>query len=96
MGISLQLADEPLAAGVLDDQEARAGGHAHRQAEHGAVAPELINDVLGFGEGMAIKCDWMVSSNTPSHGGRRLPSPGRKMCKEYNQVYGGGTGEWHC
>ena len=70
--ISLQLAEKPLAAGVLDDQEVRAAGSAHGQAEHGAVAAELLSDGVGFGEGMAIKCDWM-ESNTPSHGGRRCP-----------------------
>jgi len=45
----LQLAEKPNAAGVLDDQEARAAGFAHGQSEHGAIAPELLNDAVGFG-----------------------------------------------
>ena len=32
VGISLQLAEKPFAAGVLDDQEARAAGCAHEHA----------------------------------------------------------------
>ena len=71
--ISLQLAEKPFAAGVLDDQEVKAAGSAHGQAEHGAVAAELLSDGIGFGEGVAIKCNWMVSSDTPSQGGRRCP-----------------------
>lgn len=46
---SLQLAEKLSAAGVLDDQEARAAGSAHGQAEHGAEAPELLHDAFGFG-----------------------------------------------
>jgi hypothetical protein len=47
--ISLQLAEKPSAAGVLNDQEGRSAGSAHGQAEHGAIAPELLNDAVGFG-----------------------------------------------
>lgn len=35
--------------GSLDEQEARAAGPANGQAEHGAIAPELLNDAAGFG-----------------------------------------------
>ena len=49
VSISLQLAEKPSPAGVLDDQEARAAGSAHQQAEHGAEAPELLHDAVGFG-----------------------------------------------
>ena len=49
MCISLQLAEKPSTAGVLDDQEARAAESAHQQAEHGSEAPELLNDAVGFG-----------------------------------------------
>lgn len=73
MCISLRLAKKPRTAGVLDNQEVRAAGSAHGQAEHGAVAAELLGDAVGFGEWMAIKCDCIVSSHTPSHGGRRCP-----------------------
>ena len=45
----MQLAEKPSTAGVLDDQEARAAGSAHQQAEHGSEAPELLNDAVGFG-----------------------------------------------
>jgi hypothetical protein len=46
--ISLQLAEKPGTAGVLDDQEARVAGSAHGQAEHGEIDPELLNDAVGF------------------------------------------------
>jgi hypothetical protein len=49
VSISLQLAEKPITAEDLDDQEDMAGGSAHGQAEHGAVAPELLNDAVGFG-----------------------------------------------
>jgi hypothetical protein len=71
--ISLRLAEKLSTAGVLDDQEVRAAGSAHGEAEHGAVGAELLSDAVGFGEGVAIKCNWMVSSDTPSQGGRRCP-----------------------
>jgi hypothetical protein len=47
--ISLQIAEKRSAAGVLNDQEGRSAGSAHGQAEHGAIAPELLNDAVGFG-----------------------------------------------
>lgn len=47
--ISLQLAEKPSAAGVLDDQEVRSAASAHRQAEHSAAAPKLLNIAGGFG-----------------------------------------------
>lgn len=47
--ISLQLAEKPSTADVLDDKEARAAGSANGQPEHGAIAPELLNDAAGFG-----------------------------------------------
>jgi len=47
--ISLQLSEKPSAAGVLNDQEGRSAGSAHGRAEHGAVAPGLLNDAVGFG-----------------------------------------------
>ena len=47
--ISLQLAEKPLAAGVIDNQEGRAAGSAHGQAEHGIIAAGLLNDAIGFG-----------------------------------------------
>ena len=49
VSISLQLAEKPGTARVLDDQEARAAGSAHRQAKHGAIDPELLNDAVDFG-----------------------------------------------
>jgi len=49
VSISLQLAEKSSAAKVLDDQEGRAAGSAHGRAEHGAVAPKLLNIAIGFG-----------------------------------------------
>jgi hypothetical protein len=45
---SLQLAEKPSAAKVLDDQEGRAGWSANGQGVHGAVVRELLNDAVGF------------------------------------------------
>lgn len=73
--ISLQLAEKPLAAGVLDDQEARAAGSAHQQAEHGSEAPELLNDAVCFGaQGVVSGVAWLSSRTTRrcSTGSRRL------------------------
>lgn len=60
--ISLQLAEKPSAAGVLDDQEGRSAGSAHRQAVHGAIDPELLNDAVGFGaDGVVSGVAWLIS-----------------------------------
>jgi hypothetical protein len=61
VSISLQLAEEPGTAGVLDDQEARAAGSAHGQAEHSAAAPKLLNDALGFGAHGVLEREWQSS-----------------------------------
>jgi hypothetical protein len=59
--ISLQLAEKPSAAGVLNDQEGRSAGSAHRQAEHSAAALKLLNDALGFGAHGVLEREWRSS-----------------------------------
>ena len=61
MCISLQLAEKPSAAGVLDDQEGRVAGSAHGQGEHGAVAPKLLNIAIGFGAHGVLERGWRSS-----------------------------------
>ena len=56
--ISLQLAEKPSAAGVLNDQEGRSAGSAHRQAKHGAIDPELLNDAVDFGANGVMERVW--------------------------------------
>ena len=73
--ISLQLAEKPSAAGVLNDQEGRLAGSAHRQAKHGAIDPELLNDAVDFGaNGVMSGVAWLSSRFTHrcSTGSRRL------------------------
>lgn len=55
---SLQLAEKQSNAGVLVDQEARAAGSAHGQAEHSAASPKLLNNAVGFGAHGVVERGW--------------------------------------
>jgi hypothetical protein len=59
VSISMQLAEKPSAAGVLNDQEARAAGSAHGQAVASAAAPKLLNDAVGFGAHGVEERGWL-------------------------------------
>ena len=59
--ISLQLAEKPSAAGVLNDQEGRSAGSAHGQGEHSALAPKLQNDAVGFRAHGVVEKGWRSS-----------------------------------
>jgi hypothetical protein len=59
--ISLQLAEKPSAAGVLNDQEGRSVGSAHGQGEHSARAPKLQNDAVGFRAHGVVEKGWRSS-----------------------------------
>jgi hypothetical protein len=59
--ISLQLAEKPSAAGVLNDQEGRSAGSAHGQGEHSARAPKLQNDAVGFRAHGVVEKGWRSS-----------------------------------
>jgi hypothetical protein len=59
--ISLQLAEKPSAAGVLNDQEGGSAGSAHGQGEHSARALKLQNDAVGFRAHGVVEKGWRSS-----------------------------------